>query len=132
MEIFSVAALLIHPDGDVLSISRRDDFENIGLVGGKVDPGEMPVIALIREVREEIGVDVLEKDVEAIYDRPDVPGKVCRCFRVHAWIGRPRAMERGFKVRWVSLARMLEPGGTFTEYNRALFKHLGLIPDAAH
>lgn len=127
MEIFAVAAIMIDPDGEVLSICRRDQYEDLGLVGGKVDLGETPAKALIREVHEETGVVILEKDIEAVYDRPDAPGRVCRCFLVYAWTGRPRAMERGFKVRWVPLERLLEPNCTFAEYNRGLFKHIGLL-----
>ena len=42
-------------DGRILSLSRKNKPEKIGLVGGKVDSGETWEQALKREVFEEIG-----------------------------------------------------------------------------
>lgn len=132
MTIFGVCALFWHPSGDktVLSVSRRNQPENIGLVGGKVDPGETPEQAIVREIREETGVTVDPADLEVIYDRADNPvsRSYARCFLVRKWTGHPRAMEDGFKVRWVTLSEILAPSNTtFGWYNRQLFTHLGEV-----
>jgi 8-oxo-dGTP diphosphatase len=56
-----VVAGLIIGDGRVLITQRRAD-QSLPLQwefpGGKVEPGEAPVAALVRELREEIGVEV--------------------------------------------------------------------------
>jgi 8-oxo-dGTP diphosphatase len=55
-----VAAALVDADGRVLVQQRRADRSMAGLwefPGGKVDSGETPETALIRELREELGID---------------------------------------------------------------------------
>lgn len=56
-----VAAALVDADGRVLVQQRAPDRAMAGLwefPGGKVDPGETPEAALIRELHEELGVKV--------------------------------------------------------------------------
>jgi len=54
-----VAVALIRPDGQVLMQKRRRGAEHSGLwefPGGKVECGETPESALIREIDEELGI----------------------------------------------------------------------------
>ncbi len=58
-----VAVALIDIDGRVLIGQRPEGKTLAGLwefPGGKVEPGERPEAALIRELREELGIDVQE------------------------------------------------------------------------
>lgn len=48
--------------GKIVAISRRDNPEDFGFIGGKVDPGENLFTALRREVLEETGIEVLKAD----------------------------------------------------------------------
>jgi 8-oxo-dGTP diphosphatase len=55
------AVALVDPDGRVLLAERPAGKQLAGLwefPGGKVDPGETPETALIRELREELGITV--------------------------------------------------------------------------
>ena len=55
------ACALIDPDGRVLLTRRPEGKKMAGLwefPGGKIDPGETPEAALIRELKEELGIDV--------------------------------------------------------------------------
>ena len=56
-----VAGLLVDDAGRVLVTQRRADQPlplQWEFPGGKVEPGEPPVVALARELREELGVEV--------------------------------------------------------------------------
>jgi 8-oxo-dGTP diphosphatase len=58
--LFVTAAALIDGDGRVL-VQRRKDGIMAGLwefPGGKIEPGETPASALIRELAEELAIDV--------------------------------------------------------------------------
>ncbi len=56
-----VAAALVRGDGQVLVQQRPEGRSMAGLwefPGGKVEPGELPEAALVRELREELGIDI--------------------------------------------------------------------------
>jgi 8-oxo-dGTP diphosphatase len=59
--ILVVAVALVDPDGRVLIAQRPEGKSMAGLwefPGGKVEPGELPEDALIRELSEELGITV--------------------------------------------------------------------------
>ena len=61
--VLVVAVALIDVDGRVLIAQRPEGKQLAGLwefPGGKVEPGERPEAALIRELNEELGIDVKE------------------------------------------------------------------------
>ncbi len=106
-----VVAGLIVGAGRVLISQRRAD-QSLPLQwefpGGKVEPGEAPVAAVARELREELGVEV---DVGRVWDvlfHPypefDLVMLVYVC-RVRA--GEPRALEVA-QVAWVAPGELPE------------------------
>jgi 8-oxo-dGTP diphosphatase len=61
--VLVAAVALIDPDGRVLLAQRPEGKSLAGLwefPGGKVEPGETPEVALIRELHEELGIDTWE------------------------------------------------------------------------
>ncbi|MGM5021791.1 (deoxy)nucleoside triphosphate pyrophosphohydrolase [Tardiphaga sp. 862_B3_N4_1] len=61
--VLVVACALIDPDGRVLIAQRPEGKALAGLwefPGGKLEPGERPEAALIRELDEELGISVKE------------------------------------------------------------------------
>ena len=107
------AVALVDPDGRVLLAQRPAGKSMAGLwefPGGKVNTGETPEIALIRELAEELGIDVaascLAPFTFASYSYPDfhllMPLYLCR-----KWSGIAVARE-GQRLAWVRPRRLNE------------------------
>jgi len=105
------ACALIDPDGRVLVSQRPEGKSMAGLwefPGGKIEPGERPEEALIRELKEELGIDVKEECLApltfASHAYEDfallMPLFVCR-----RWTGVPTGRE-GQALKWVSPLRL--------------------------
>jgi 8-oxo-dGTP diphosphatase len=104
--VFVVACALIDPDGRVLLAQRPADKAMGGLwefPGGKMEPGEAPESALIRELREELGIAVKEACLApftfASHAYTDfhllMPLYLCR-----RWEGTPQPLEHQ-ALKWV-------------------------------
>lgn len=120
-DLFSVVALIFSV-GHVLAVSRKNNHEDLGLPGGKIEPGETPEEAIRRELLEETGLKI--GAMYPIFDHLDrVEGderRPCRCFVVWIYEGVAKSNE-GARVVWVPPSRLVEPSCMFRDYNRALF-----------
>ena len=105
--ILVVAVVLIDRDGRVLLSQRPSGKSMAGLwefPGGKVENGEVPEEALIRELKEELGIDTWSSCLAplsfASHSYEDfhllMPVFVCR-----KWVGSPTPME-GQALKWVN------------------------------
>jgi 8-oxo-dGTP diphosphatase len=109
-KVIEVAAgILADAQGRVLLMQRLPGKHLAGLwefPGGKVEPGETIAQALVREIDEELGVEVLDS-VPLITIPWHYPEKSVRlhALRVTAWKGEPRARE-GHPLRWVAVHDM--------------------------
>jgi 8-oxo-dGTP diphosphatase len=112
MRLLLVAAVaLVDADGRVL-ISRRPEGKQLGglweFPGGKVESGERPEAALIRELKEELAIDVAASCLAPLtfashaYDDFHLlmPLYVCR-----RWKGMVRGAE-GQEIKWVEPLRL--------------------------
>src|SRR3981081_1866418 len=108
--VLVAAVALIDPDGRVLLAQRPGGKQLAGLwafPGGKGHPGETPEAALIRELDEELGIDVVTSCLApftfASHAYPEfhllMPLYVCR-----KWSGIPVARE-GQELAWVRPTR---------------------------
>ncbi|MGB0660496.1 MAG: 8-oxo-dGTP diphosphatase MutT [Mangrovicoccus sp.] len=107
MKLVLVAAVvLVDPDGRVLLCQRPEGKSMAGLwefPGGKIEPGETPEAALIRELHEELGIGTWQSCLAplsfASHGYPDfhllMPVFVCR-----KWEGQPIGRE-GQALKWV-------------------------------
>jgi 8-oxo-dGTP diphosphatase len=104
--VLVAACALVDPDGRVLVAQRPPDRSMAGLwefPGGKIEPEERPEAALVRELREELAIDVSEACLAAFtfasHAYPEfhllMPLYVCR-----RWEGTPRAVEAS-AIKWV-------------------------------
>lgn len=126
----AAGALILNEDSEVLAISRKDDTENFGIIGGKADRGETPLQAMLRELEEEAAVIALEYDEEPIYVEVDEQGYEMHTFLVHRFKGEPREREhRGAVLAWLPPTRLLTPNCSFRNYNRHLFERVPRLQD---
>jgi 8-oxo-dGTP diphosphatase len=108
-----VVAALIRRDSDgrYLLSRRRPDQSLPGcweFPGGKVEPGEAPVAALVREIDEELGctveVGAIEEVVFHAYERFDLYMLIYRCSIV---AGAPRPVQVA-EVAWFTARELPE------------------------
>ena len=104
-----VAGLLRDAQGRFLLQKRPLGKRHAGLwefPGGKVETGEMPRMALVRELAEELGIVIDLPDVDPIafaeHDvEADVPAIVILLYNIRRWTGDPLSLEGG-EVGWFS------------------------------
>ena len=114
MKLVLVAACaLIDPDGRVL-IAQRPEGKNLAglweFPGGKIETGERPEQTLIRELREELGIEVKESCLApftfASHSYADfhllMPLYVCR-----RWEGTPQPLEHQ-AIKWLRPREMAD------------------------
>lgn len=109
--VLVAAAALIDADGRILIAKRPEGKTLAGLwefPGGKVDPGELPETALVRELKEELDLDITESCLAPFtfashaYDDFHLlmPLYLCRI-----WKGVPTPQE-GQELKWVMPVRL--------------------------
>ena len=100
------AVALIDIDGRLLLAQRPNGKSMAGLwefPGGKVEPGETPEAALIRELQEELGIDTWESCLAPLtfashsYESFHL---LMPLFACRKWQGTPRSVE-GQNLKWV-------------------------------
>lgn len=104
------AVALLDPEGAVLIQRRPRGKQHAGLwefPGGKLEPGETPEAALVRELQEELGIIVDESSLEPI-SFVSVPAQdrhlILMLFASRSWAGTPMSLDAD-EVIWV------KPGG---------------------
>lgn len=105
MQQAHVVAALIR-DGDKFMICQRPAHKARGLlwefVGGKVEPGETPEDALIRECREELAVEIRVGKVfmEVVHTYPDITIQLT-LFEAQIAAGTPKRIEHN-DIQWIT------------------------------
>jgi 8-oxo-dGTP diphosphatase len=109
--VLVAAAALIDADGRVLLAQRPEDKPQAGLwefPGGKVHIGESPEAALVRELKEELGIDTSESCLAPIafashdYDSFHL---LMPLYAIRQWKGAITPIE-GQRIAWARPAEM--------------------------
>jgi 8-oxo-dGTP diphosphatase len=114
MKIIKVCAALIFSGDKVLLTSRPNHQVHAGyweFPGGKIEEGESPAECVIRELKEELDIDIMVFDTVYMLDH-QYPGKnvslrFMRCFIKDSQV--PRALEQQ-EYSWVKRDKL-------TDYN---------------
>jgi 8-oxo-dGTP diphosphatase len=111
--VLVAACALVDAEGRILLARRPEGKKMAGLwefPGGKIDPGETPEAALIRELKEELGIGVEAKNLAPFafashaYENFHLLMPLYLCRR---WQGKPQPRE-GQALAWVAPDRLVE------------------------
>src|SRR5688572_26996963 len=106
----SAFAIILH-SRHVLLVKPRDK-NNWQLPGGRLEPGETPAQAVIREVREETGLRARVGRLTGRYRRED--GSTVRVYAVRARGRLAGACDEILEQRWVRIREAKEMVGQHT------------------
>ena len=110
-----VSAIILTPEGILLQ--RRSDNGLWGLPGGGVEPGESVSEAIVREVREETGLEVAPGRLVGVYSSPalnqivtypdgNVIHYVSSSFECRIVGGTLECGDESLDLRWFDAARL--------------------------
>lgn len=115
-----VVALALKDETGRWLMHKRPDHKHHGglweFPGGKVDPGETPVNALVREIEEELGIAIRGDDLQPAGFAQEPEGArerpiVILLYTCTRWVGEPQALEGG-AVEWfapVAIGALAKP-----------------------
>jgi 8-oxo-dGTP pyrophosphatase MutT (NUDIX family) len=117
--LHAVSIVLINEQKQILGVSRKYDHDDMGIVGGKVDPDDNFDImaAAIRETKEETGLDIF--DLELIY--ATFVGNRMQWTFLAKYSGEIHTDEPHV-VKWIDKETLLK--GSFREYNNEVLTSL--------
>jgi 8-oxo-dGTP pyrophosphatase MutT (NUDIX family) len=110
-------------DAKVLAVARRGTTDDFGLIGGKVEPGEDPIDALVREVIEEANIHLDKTKLIKVFERIDQQFNVITYLYNGVVEETPTQGDAG-PAAWVTWEQLI--GGPFGKYNAKLKETLGL------
>jgi mutator protein MutT len=131
----------IHKAGGILIQDRKllfvrnKDTEFFIDPGGKIEPGETPTQALVRELKEEVSIDVDEADLEPfgsfIAEAANHPGRQIhmQVFMVKKWRGEIKLASEIAEMRWLTsdLPTDIKTGSIFGHQVLPLLKEKDLV-----
>lgn len=112
----AVSALVQDEQGRILLI-RRSDNGKYSVPGGGLEAGETVAQAVVREVREETGIEVDVTELVGVFSNPEhviayddgeVRQEFSICFRAQPIGGKLRTSEESSEVEWVRPAELSE------------------------
>ncbi len=105
--IKTVVSLALINNADEILLSKRPKNKHLAgfweFPGGKVEPGEMPESALIREIKEELDININNKCIAPLsfseFDYKEFQ-LLLLLYVCRRWVGEPKSMENN-EIIWV-------------------------------
>jgi 8-oxo-dGTP pyrophosphatase MutT (NUDIX family) len=121
----AVSVIVLNSDNKVIGVSRKDDHNDFGLPGGKVDPEDKDTLdATIRELYEETGLLFEREKFIKIYQ-----GNHMEYWQTTYYVNVVSDMDDSVfnydephVVKWVDWQTVFD--GSFGKYNRIVYKKL--------
>lgn len=109
-ENVELTVLCLITDGDKMLLQNRikNDWQGYTLPGGHVEPGESFVDAVIREMKEETGLDIKNPQLVGVKQFPIKDGRyVVLLFKATEYSGTAVSSDEG-QMEWVESNRLSE------------------------
>lgn len=109
-ENVELTVLCLIQDGNRILLQNRikKDWQGYTLPGGHVEPGESFVDAVIREMKEETGLDILKPRLVGIKQFPIDDGRyIVLLFKTESFSGQVVSSDEG-EMEWVECDRLSE------------------------
>ena len=114
-EISEITVLCLISDGDKVLLQNRvkEDWKGYTLPGGHVEMGESFVDAVIREMKEETGLDISNPKLVGVKQFPIKDGKyengryIVFLFKTCEFVGNVISSDEG-KMEWVEISKLSE------------------------
>ena len=117
----SVQAVIINKSNEILCVSRKDNHNDFGLPGGKVDIGDSTnEKALVREVMEETGLIVDESSLIQIFSMYS-NNNMGYTYLIKEWSGKLNTVENHV-VKWGRFGDIIN--GSFGEWNKMVMESI--------
>lgn len=122
---FCSCVLILNSNNQILSVSRKDNHDDWGLPGGKLDDNESFIEAAIRETFEETGYNIKIIDEFNYFESKDSDFLV-RTYRAKILdeCPKPISVKETGLVAYKNISELLV--NSFSEYNLNCFRYFNL------
>lgn len=124
-EKYAVCGILPIIGDFFLSVSRKDDPNKIGFIGGKIDDGEEPEQALLREVLEETGLHVTIEPFDPFVAEDGEYIVYCYMIQLDDKVHEQIAEEETGVIRIASRLQLIK-SSPYADYNERAFEWFGV------
>lgn len=111
----------------ILAVSRKDNPNDFGLPGGKVEPGQTEMEAAYAELSQETGIFLYRKLIDGSTSLQEIfrrdGGVTFRASLTSVFMIVPKAPGETGVVAWVTPQQLVD--GCFGDYNRRLLEAVG-------
>ncbi len=107
-QLFRIGVFAIIASQGRFLLARRSDIGWWNLPGGGMEAGETVDEALLREVREEVGIEVAIDHLIGVYSKPQ-KSEVVLTFWCHPVSGTPGTSDEVKEVGWFMIDQLPEP-----------------------
>lgn len=100
------AFAIIFDDQDRVLLCHRRDMDAWNLPGGRIEPGELPTEAVLREVKEETGLEATIERLLGVYGKTDQPTELVFSFLCRVTGGELALTDESDDTRYFAVASL--------------------------